>query len=210
MAFAGEWQSPDERSGWLICDGRPLKRLEYQALFKAIETRHGNGSVDPRTGKSITGFEFNLPDFRGRFLRGADLGAGRDRGPRTPAANGTPGNVGTVEEQATARPSVTAFTTDLQGKHNHNNGEYSWLLHNIDSHAQTVNLLGRLIRTGPGWTLKEGDFTEHEPCLIHTAPLVEHTGHTHTITGGGDPETRPVNCTVNWIIKARSHLDESA
>ena len=27
--------------------------------------------------------------------------------------------------------------------------------------------------------------------------------HTHTITGGGDSETRPVNISVNYIIRAK-------
>jgi hypothetical protein len=51
--------------------------------------------------------------------------------------------------------------------------------------------------------LKQGDVSNGEPCLIHGAPLVDHTGHIHPITGG-DAETRPVNTAVHYIIKFRS------
>ena len=56
-------------SGWLLCDGNPASRTQYSALFAAIGTAHGIG--DGTT-------TFNLPDYRGRFLRGVDGSAGRD------------------------------------------------------------------------------------------------------------------------------------
>ena len=47
--------------GYLICDGRAVPREEYGQLFLAIGTSHGSGNgVDT----------FNLPDYRGNFLRG--------------------------------------------------------------------------------------------------------------------------------------------
>ena len=65
VAFAGA-TAP---SGWLLCDGRAVSRTTYSALFAAIGTAWGVGDG------STT---FNLPDMRGRFLRGVDNGAGRD------------------------------------------------------------------------------------------------------------------------------------
>lgn len=47
--------------GYLICDGRAISRSEYPQLFLAIGTSHGIGDG------STT---FNLPDYRGNFLRG--------------------------------------------------------------------------------------------------------------------------------------------
>ncbi len=67
VAYAGA-TAPD---GWLLCDGRAVPRPTYAPLFAAISSTYGNGDG------STT---FNLPDFRGRFLRGADLGVGRDPG----------------------------------------------------------------------------------------------------------------------------------
>jgi microcystin-dependent protein len=55
--------------GYLICDGSPILKSEYPQLFLAIGTSHGIGDG------STT---FNLPDYRGRFLRGVDGDAGRD------------------------------------------------------------------------------------------------------------------------------------
>jgi microcystin-dependent protein len=47
--------------GYLICDGRAVSRTEYASLFMMIGTSHGIGDG------STT---FNLPDYRGNFLRG--------------------------------------------------------------------------------------------------------------------------------------------
>jgi len=47
--------------GYLICDGRAVSRTDYAQLFSAIGTAHGVGDG------STT---FNLPDYRGNFLRG--------------------------------------------------------------------------------------------------------------------------------------------
>ena len=58
MAFAGGGTAP---AGWFICDGHEVSRTAYPALFAAIGVTYGSGDG------STT---FNLPDFRGRFLRG--------------------------------------------------------------------------------------------------------------------------------------------
>jgi hypothetical protein len=83
IAFAGAEPAP---LGWLLCDGRALPRDGmYQALFRAIGTAHGAGDG------STT---FNLPDYRGRFLRGVDLTANRDSDSAMRTAAGSGGNVG--------------------------------------------------------------------------------------------------------------------
>lgn len=48
-------------TGWLICDGSPVSRSTYSALFTAVGEAHGEGDG------STT---FNLPDYRWRTLRG--------------------------------------------------------------------------------------------------------------------------------------------
>lgn len=55
--------------GSLICDGREVSRTTYAGLFASIGTAWGEGN------KSTT---FNIPDLRGEFLRGADIGRGVD------------------------------------------------------------------------------------------------------------------------------------
>ncbi len=94
VAFGGT----SEPDGWKICDGRSVSRTEYANLFRVIGIAHGSGD-----GVST----FNLPDYRGRFLRGLSTDAdGRDpdRAARTAAQNG--GNagaaVGSIEQDALA------------------------------------------------------------------------------------------------------------
>lgn len=68
-------------SGFLECNGAAISRATYAALFAAIGTAHGYG--DNAT-------TFNLPDYRGRFLRGWDHAAARDpdRASRTAMSTG--------------------------------------------------------------------------------------------------------------------------
>lgn len=55
--------------GFLLCNGAALGRTTYQRLFSVIGTAYGAGDG------STT---YNLPDFRGVFLRGLDNGRGFD------------------------------------------------------------------------------------------------------------------------------------
>jgi microcystin-dependent protein len=59
MAYMGTNAPP----GWLLCDGSPVSRTQYAALFSVVGTASGSGDG------STT---FNLPDLRGMFLRGAN------------------------------------------------------------------------------------------------------------------------------------------
>lgn len=52
---------PDNHNDWFLCNGQALKRVEYPVLFALIGTNFGEG--DGAT-------TFNLPDYRGKFLRG--------------------------------------------------------------------------------------------------------------------------------------------
>jgi hypothetical protein len=82
-------------AGWLLCDGSPVSRSTYAGLFGVIGTLHGSGD-------GVT--TFNVPDYRGRFLRGVDGTAGRDpdNASRTAMnAGGSTGNaVGSVQGDA--------------------------------------------------------------------------------------------------------------
>lgn len=57
--------------GWIFCQGQAISREIYAGLFALIGTSCGDGDG------STT---FNLPDCRGRFIRGLDDGAGIDTG----------------------------------------------------------------------------------------------------------------------------------
>jgi microcystin-dependent protein len=86
-------------AGWLLCDGSIVSRSTYSSLFSAVGTVHGQGDG------STT---FHLPDYRGRFLRGADnMGTGAagrdpDAASRTAANTGgaTGNDIGSVQSDA--------------------------------------------------------------------------------------------------------------
>jgi len=65
MAFGGA-VAP---ASWLECDGAAVLRATYPALYAIIGDRYGEGD-------GVT--TFNLPDFRGKFIRGYDHGIGND------------------------------------------------------------------------------------------------------------------------------------
>ena len=89
--------------GFLDCDGSAVSRTTYADLFAVIGTRYG-------TGNGTT--TFNLPDYRGYFLRGYDNGAGNDPdvSSRTSSGNGTTGdNIGTKQSWKGGIPLVNWF-----------------------------------------------------------------------------------------------------
>lgn len=93
-------------SGWLLCDGSPVSRTTYAALFAIVGTAFGNGSenADGTSSGNGTSSHFNLPDLRGRFPRMVDGTAGRDpdKTSRTAMrAGGATGNsVGSIQDDA--------------------------------------------------------------------------------------------------------------
>ncbi|HYG80222.1 MAG TPA: tail fiber protein [Pyrinomonadaceae bacterium] len=70
LPYAGAVNTPGSiPEGWRLCNGDPMSRTDAAALFGKIGTSWGKGNG------STT---FNLPDLRGRFLRGVDGGSGND------------------------------------------------------------------------------------------------------------------------------------
>ncbi|SFD26712.1 Microcystin-dependent protein [Chitinophaga sp. CF118] len=89
--MCGEYSfGPDVRnnSGWVLCDGSAIMQSVFPDLFRVIGYTYGgsNGS-------------FNLPDYRGYFLRGLAVNATQDPGynNRTAPANGTADGVGSTQ-----------------------------------------------------------------------------------------------------------------
>lgn len=94
--------------GWLVCDGTAISRIQYADLFEAIGTNWGYGD------NSST---FNLPDLRGRFLRGVDGQAGNDPDKAGRTASNIGGNTGN---------NVGSIQTDEFKSHNHAPGSGVW------------------------------------------------------------------------------------
>lgn len=80
-------------SGYRIANGDSLVRADFSALFSAIGTAHGSASAT----------HFNIPDYRGRFLRGLDNGS-RDPNSATRTAMNVGGsigsNIGSIQDDA--------------------------------------------------------------------------------------------------------------
>ena len=91
-------------NGWLLCDGTQYNGLDvkYANLYAALGTAFGGNKASQ---------SFNVPDLRGRFLRGVDGGVGRDpdRGSRQAMTSGgnVGDNVGSVQGDAFASHSHT-------------------------------------------------------------------------------------------------------
>lgn len=98
LAFGGT-SAP---TGFLLCDGSAVSRSTYSGLFTAIGTAFGSGD---------TTTTFNVPDFRGRFLRGRDAGQSRDPDASGRTAMNTGGNTGDA---------VGSIQDDAFESHSHN------------------------------------------------------------------------------------------
>ncbi len=75
--------------GWLLCQGQAVSRTDYADLFTVIGTAFGSGDG------STT---FNVPDFRGEFLRGA--------GTNSHSGQGDGGSVGEHQDGTTIVTSI--------------------------------------------------------------------------------------------------------
>ena len=74
---------------WFLCNGQAVNRVTYSELFALIGTRFGAG--DGTT-------TFNLPDYRGKFLRG--LGGNSAANMETTQAEGLPNITGGTENSS--------------------------------------------------------------------------------------------------------------
>lgn len=169
--------------GWLLCDGSEVSRVTFADLFERL----GRGRIYGRGDGANT---FNLPDYRGYFLRGVDNpddvggrpAAGRDKGlneRKIPSTNEPYSLAGSTQNATTALP-VIPFLTSQNGNHRH-------------------STTGSDITDGPSF--------DHTGLRIGLNPhkgenTSENGEHSHTISSGGDAETRPINMSVNWLIKA--------
>lgn len=82
---------------WLLCNGQAVSRTKYSDLYKLIGTNFGSG--DGTT-------TFNLPDYRGKFLRG--LGGNSANNIYTTQAEGLPNISGTLNKIATINNNVAS------------------------------------------------------------------------------------------------------
>lgn len=157
-------------AGWLIANGTAVSRTTYAALWVAL------GS--PNTGNGTT--TFTLPDYRGEFLRGLDLGRGVDTGRTLGSA------------QAAAMLNHThSGSTSAAGGHTHAfDGTSGSNFNSGQTVGFTMDATGGATNFG---TKNTGDISAVGD-------------HTHTMTTGnpsvgGGTETRPRNIALLACIK---------
>jgi microcystin-dependent protein len=173
VPFAGLLNAEYLKSqGWLYCNGNSVSRIDYSELFSIVGNSFGAGD------NSTT---FNLPDFRGTFLRGVSGASNNDPNTdsRTPAAKGgnVGNNVGSVQSFATGKP-ATDLETNLTGAHTHN-----------APHVPNDNSSYAIAGSYQAIWNPNGASTDPQGC------------HTHNVNGGGDNESRPINVYTYFIIK---------
>ncbi len=122
-------------TGWFICDGTPVSRTTYSALYAVISINFGVGDG------STT---FHLPDLRHRFLRGwdnlststRDLDAGTRMSMNTGGNSGT--QLGSVQDDQLISHSHNYTTTGWQNSRPCNSGCGNF----VDSNAAVTSSYG--------------------------------------------------------------------
>ena len=174
VAWAGDLKSIP--SDWRLCNGRSLNRGKFPALFEAIGTSWG-GDGSRR---------FNLPDLRGRFLRGVDGGTGRDPDAGNRKAckpGGNSSGVGSVQN-------------DSFQNHTHNDNGHVHVMHtHPGSDAMFPDGSGIVFPYNPG-----GETENSHTGRANLTGAVRFETESNLRTG---EETRPINAYIYWIIKVK-------
>ncbi|WP_375666703.1 phage tail protein [Bartonella sp. TT121SHDZB] len=174
--FIGTFAMQAIPSGWLLCDGSVYSRRLYSDLFAAIGTTWGSGD----------GFiTFNIPDFRGMFLRGFDGGRNIDVGR----------NFGSVQEDFIQshiheghRISVSQMSED---------NEHYW-------HGEATTLWGHSLDEDQKSRVSTISGVRKEDIITYdvlSVPFMQ--PHTQDLTAleNRTGETRPINVSVVYAIK---------
>ena len=100
---------------WFLCNGQAVSRVTYSELFSIIGTNFGAGD-----GKTT----FNLPDYRGKFLRG--LGGNSASNIYTTQAEGLPNITGRIwtDRNSTINSSFANGAFYMDTKDANGNGTY--------------------------------------------------------------------------------------
>lgn len=155
-------------AGWLMCDGSEIDRAQYARLFAVIGTN--SGFTDDSN--------FRVPDFRGRFLRGASGTTTNDPDRNTRAAQNSGGatgnNIGSLQPDAIRN--ITGSLNPLNNQHGYTVGTGSGAISTTNSSTQ-----GWESRARSGWVTGWNFDASRE------VPI------------GSD--NRPTNISVNYIIK---------
>ena len=152
------------RAGWLFCDGMSLSRQDYPELFGVIGLAFGYADAK----------HFNLPDLRGRFIRGVSADSPTDPDSAERGASGHNGSVGNR---------VGSLQLDAFQGHEHHYTEM------VSAHVTMAPGEGPLAYTP-------------DPLPKPTVDIIEDT-NPDDHPPRSSTETRPINLYLNHIIRYR-------
>lgn len=176
-------------AGWLKANGAQVSRTTYAALFAVIGTSYGAGN-----GTTT----FNLPDYRGYFLRAFDDGRGIDTGrvfSSTQSSQNLSHNHGGATGIESANHIHYGTTYGANANHTHSVPIVSGIsggVTGIDNSVYKAN------RTLQNWVATAGISSNHQH-EFDTGGVS--ANHAHGIPSAGGTEARPVNIAVTVLIK---------
>jgi microcystin-dependent protein len=169
-----------EAMGWYPCNGDLLDKAAYPDLAPIISNNFGG-----------TSSSFNVPDLRGRFIRGYSGNTNNDPDNSTRTNSGPGGvignHVGTLQGYATALPHGNRFTTGNSGSHTHTS----------DKVPQGENENAAALGSIHGYPEEGTQSTSTDGAHFHTSVRPSSTQQS------GDKETRPLNAAINFLIKCK-------
>jgi microcystin-dependent protein len=186
MAYAAS-TSP---TGWLICNGAAVNRYDYWSLFAVIGEQFGEGDG------STT---FNIPDYRGAFLRGTGSN-GVYVGPDLNAS----------QTHATQTHNHTATSTVTDNGHTHTQTSANDDFNNTSGNDDPPNY-GFQPDSEPSFAAYDSGEKNWSNINSSTTGVTVATTVSNSTTGINTgtnktvltdiSETRPYNFGINWIIK---------
>ncbi len=187
-------------NNWMLCDGRGLNNKDYPDLFKIIVNIYGNGDRHNTN--------FNIPDFRGYFLRGLN-----SRMPVNPPSNINPIpdeylrinpiTINNPPTQQTKGNTIGSIQNDTFGSHNHNVSVTPNinLTNNLKVFQSTpINSSDLTDGLQPGIQFADTNQQGHKQKGISRKDITINSSIIVNQNNVGSSETRPKNIAVNWII----------
>jgi microcystin-dependent protein len=178
-------------NGWLECNGQAVGRVEYERLFNKIGTAFGAGN-----GEST----FNVPDLRGRFVRGWAHGSENDldRDGRKPSAAGSADGdrVGSFQED-----SIQTHLHSFVGTNKLTEGNDRNHIHN---YSVDIPEGGGTTGGGPRWSYYQGysiTWQTHQTSNGHLHYFTPEGNITEPGSANVAAETRPKNIYLMYCIK---------
>lgn len=171
--FIGTFGMRDVPKDWLICDGRAYLRRDYHDLFETIGTVWGEG--DGTT-------TFNVPDFRGMFLRGVDGGSNRDPNRRFASVQTDLIQSHQHEGQSLSMPHFTSNENFWDG----NTTDVLGYRLGMFGGSSIASFMGIERENLGGYIVSSYSFDENQEVVLEST---------------GEGETRPVNASVLFAIK---------